>query len=214
MKPTFESAWALETMTASQALSLVSAAAAGSWLGIIVLLHFIKRELNPRTQMVSEYALPPRGWLMRIAFVCLATSCWALAGRLWSLFLPVGSVLIAICGVGAAGAGAFVTDPILLTDRAQTRSGGLHILFSLLVILLFPLTATVIGFGLNLRIEPDPRYDWLRVLSFLPWAGLLSFAGATSYHSRHPATPLGYFERILIIAYTAWLIATGIGLAT
>jgi hypothetical protein len=191
-------------MSSSTALGLASAVAASLWLGIIVLLHFTKPELDPKSRMVSEYALPPRGWVMRLAFVSLAVGCWTLAGLAASFLPALGPVLLGICGFGALGAGAFVTDPILLTEQAQTRSGGLHTLCSLLVMLLFPIMATIVGFSLNARTPPP--HAWLWVLTVLPWAGLVSFAGATINHARHPATPIGALERLLILTFTAWLI--------
>lgn len=154
--------------------------------------------------MVSEYALPPRGWVMRLAFVCLAVSCWTLAVLTAWFVSPLGPVLLAICGLGSLGAGAFVTDPVLLTEHAQTRSGGLHILFSLLVMVLLPITATVIGSGIARRTPPP--HTWLWVLTALPWLGLLTFAGATIHHARRPATPVGTYERFLILCFTTWLI--------
>jgi hypothetical protein len=36
--------------------AIISAVTAGLWLGIIILLHFVKPELDPRTRMISEYA--------------------------------------------------------------------------------------------------------------------------------------------------------------
>jgi hypothetical protein len=86
-------------------LALLSTIATVLWLGIIVLLHFIKPELDPRTRMISEYAREPRGWIMQLAFFCMAASCWVLAAATWALQPIVGPVLLAACGVGLAGAG-------------------------------------------------------------------------------------------------------------
>jgi hypothetical protein len=122
-------------------------------------------------------------------------------------------VLLAICGFGFAGVGAFVTDPVLPTDRTQTRSGALHLLFALIVILLFPVTATVVGAGAAASATGLFLHSWLTVLSVLIWTGLLGFIAAAFYSSRRPATPLGYFQRFVILTYTIWLIAIGVGLA-
>jgi Protein of unknown function (DUF998) len=197
-------------MIGVQPLSLISATAAVLWLGIIVLLHFMMPELDPRTRMVSEYARQLGGWLMRLAFLFLAMSCCALAALTAAVLPPLGPALLSLCGVAAAGAGVFVTDPVLLTDRTQTRSGGLHVLFALIVILLFPIMATIVGIGLDASIKTRPLHA---LLSLLAWVGLLSFMAATVYSGRRPATPLGYFERVLILAYSAWLIATDVLLA-
>lgn len=163
--------------------------------------------------MVNEYARQPGGWMMQVAFLCMAVSCWALAALTSSLLRPLGPALLAVCGVGFAGAGAFVTDPILLTDRMQTRSGTLHVLFALIVILLFPVMATIVDTGLAARTAGNPFHSWLTVLSVLTWAGLLGFMASTFYSGRRPATSVGYFQRIMILAYAVWLVAIAVGFA-
>ena len=131
-------------MTSLYPLELISAAAAALWLIIILLLHFTKPELDPRTRMISEYAREPHGWIMQLAFFCMALSCGALAVAMWALPLLLGSALLTICSVGFAGAGIFVTDPVSLAQRTQTRSGALHVLFAFIVIVIFPIMATVV----------------------------------------------------------------------
>jgi hypothetical protein len=78
----------------AHALALVSSLAAALWLGVIVLLHLIKPELDPRFRMVSEYARAPRGWIMQFAFFCVAVSCWALAVATWPLLPLAGPGLV------------------------------------------------------------------------------------------------------------------------
>ncbi len=132
-------------------LELTAAGAAGLWLIIILLLHFIKPELDPRTRMISEYARGPHGWIMQFAFFCMALSCGALAAAIWALPLSVGPALLTICGVGFVGAGVFVTDPVSLAQKAQTRSGALHVLFAFVVIMIFPIMATVVDIGVAVK---------------------------------------------------------------
>jgi hypothetical protein len=75
--------------------------------------------------------------MMQFAFFRMALSCGALAAALWALRLSLGSALLTICSVGFAGAGVFVTDPVSLAQRTQTRSGALHVLFAFIVIMIF-----------------------------------------------------------------------------
>ncbi len=161
-------------MTDAEALAFLSATAAALWLALIAVLHIIRPALDPRARMISEYARERGGWIMQLAFFSVAVSCWALATATWARLPPVGPALLAVCGAGFAGAGVFITDPVSPTQRTQTRSGGLHVLFAFSVILLFPITATVIGAGLA-GLVSRPIRPWLSALSALTWAGLLGF---------------------------------------
>jgi len=201
-------------MTSLYPLELTSAAAAALWLIIILLLHFTKPELDPRTRMISEYAREPHGWIMQLAFFCMALSCGALAVAMWALPLLLGSALLTICSVGFAGAGIFVTDPVSLAQRTQTRSGALHVLFAFAVIAIFPIMATVVGIGVAGKVTSISARYWLPALSGLPWTGFLVFIGATLISVRRPRTPLGYCERFLVLAYSLWLVAIALMLAS
>jgi Protein of unknown function (DUF998) len=104
-------------MASSHPLELTSAAAAALWLIIITLLPFTKPGLDPRTRMISEYAREPHGWIMQLAFLCMALSCSVLAAAIWALPLLLGPALLTICSVGFAGAGIFVTDPVFVGSK-------------------------------------------------------------------------------------------------
>jgi hypothetical protein len=200
-------------MTSSYLLELISAAAAALWVIIIVLLHFTKSELDPRTRMISEYAREPRGWIMQLAFFCMALSCGALAIAIWALPLLLGPALLFLCSVGFAGAGIFVTDPISLAQRAQTRSGALHVMFAFAVIVIFPIMTTVVDIGVAGKGTSISARYWLPALSVLPWTGFFIFIGATLISGRRPRTPLGYCERFLVLTYSLWLVAIALMLA-
>ncbi|MBT9332043.1 DUF998 domain-containing protein [Paracidobacterium acidisoli] len=200
-------------MTSSYSLELTSAAAAVLWLILILLLHFIEPEFDPRTRMISEYARGPRGWIMRFAFFCMALSCGALGAAIWKPPLSLSPALLVICGVGFAGAGIFVTDPVSLAQKAQTRSGMLHVLFSFAVIVIFPIMATVVDSGKAGSVASIRARHWLPALSALPWSGFLIFMGAALISGRRPRTPLGYFERLLVLAYSLWLMMVALILA-
>jgi Protein of unknown function (DUF998) len=138
----------------------------------------------------------------------MATSCWALAAAIWTFQSIVGPTLLAFCGAGFAGAGVFITDPISPTERAQTQSGALHVLCAFGVMLLFPVAATVTSAHADSAVWATSRL-WLLAFSILTWIGLFSFIGAVLCSSRWPA-PVGYFERFLVVTYTAWLALAGI----
>jgi hypothetical protein len=189
---------------------LVSAVAAVLWLGIIGLLHFIKPELDPRTRMISEYACGPSGWTMQLAFFCMAVSCWTLAAATWTLQPVLGPALLVVCGFGLVGAGIFVTDPVLPIERTKTSSGALHIVFAFAVMLIFPIMATCVSWNVSERTVGPMTRVWLLVLAASTWGGLLGFIAAAVSLLRRPGTSIGYFERILVVTYTAWLTAAAL----
>ena len=162
--------------------------------------------------MVSEYARGPAGWVVQLAFLSVAVSCWALAAAVGTSLSPGAPVLLSICGLGFAGAGVFVTDPVSLTEPSQTRSGAAHVLFAFATILLFPITATIVDMGLSAHAVGPATRIWLYGLTGLTWFGFVSFFGAALYSTRRAGTPLGYFERVLILTYSGWLIAGAAGL--
>jgi hypothetical protein len=191
-------------------LGLVSAVAAVLWLGIIGLLHLIKPELDPRTRMISEYACGPCGWTMQFAFFCMAVSCWAFAAAIWTPQPILGPALLVVCGFGFVGAGVFITDPVLPSERTQTLSGALHIAFAFAVMLIFPVMATCVSWNVSERaVEAWPRV-WLPALAAATWGGLLGFIAVTLGSLRRPGKSVGYFERILVVVYTAWLTAAAV----
>lgn len=164
--------------------------------------------------MISEYARGPGGWLMQLAFFCVAVSSWTLAVAVWTYLPPLGPLLLVACGFGFAGAGVFVTDPVSLSKPSQTRSGALHVLFAFAVIVLFPITATIVDAGLAGGVARISSGPWLSVLSILTWTGFISFLVSAVYSALGGQTPLGYFERFLVLTYSVWLIAMGPGLVT
>lgn len=198
-------------MISPHTLELFSSIADALWAAIIILLHFVKPELDPRTRMVSEYACGHRGWMMQLAFYSMAASCFALAAALWLTGFVAGPALLAISGLGFLGAGIFVTDPVTQDHRGLSPSGRLHIVFSFIAILFFPITGTVIGFSDGDTVATPIQID-LHAVSALPWAGLVAFvAGAAG--ARHRRVALGFWERVLILGYSLWPITVGLMLS-
>lgn len=187
--------------------ALIALFCAAGWGVIIVLLHFARPELRPSVAMISEYARPPRGWIMQAAFFCAAAACFALICAAWSVVALTPLVLLALVGLGFAGAGIFVTDPVFIGKGAETRSGRLHLLFAVDVMVLFPIMATTFDAGVGSVPVWAGLHPWLPALSILVWAGLLVFIAASVYSARNDKAPVGYAERFLVLTFTIWLLA-------
>jgi hypothetical protein len=89
-----------------------SAAAVVVALAIVLGLHVLRRDLEPASHRLSEYAVGPWGWLMTSAFVLVAVGVWLLRRALpaSTLLRPVRA-LLALAVVGFAVSGLVPTDP-------------------------------------------------------------------------------------------------------
>jgi len=194
--------------TSQHTEALIAVVMATLWLVILVLLHFVKPQLKPSVHMMSEYAIQPKGWIMQLAFFCIAASCFAAVLATWSDLPHFGLILLVIDGIGFAGAGVFVTDPLSMAkEGAVTRSGKLHTIFSFIVLPIFPITATVVGSNMAGNAIWALVHTWLPILSMLTWAGFIGFMGCSViYSAKHKVAPVGYYQRFMVLTYTTWLI--------
>lgn len=173
---------------------------------LVVLLHFTKPELRPAEQMISQYAREPRGWIMKLAFYSFATSCLVVALGLWQQTgNQVVSLLLVTSGIGTALASLFVTDQPGTAKRSI--NGVLHLVSTFLVIPVFPIAVALFE-AHNHRIV-----DWA---SWLVWVGFLGYLLCiifmiSRYHKL--TAPAGYFQRLMIFSYAAWLFVTATTLA-
>src|SRR5215831_7526291 len=85
---------------------------------LLIVLIFLRPDLDPSWHTISEWAIGPYGWIMSGAFLLSALSYAALFVMLRSqLRGPMGRIglgILIICVIGATGVGFFTTDPIPL----------------------------------------------------------------------------------------------------
>src|ERR1700730_6638555 len=53
-------------------------AASAAFIILLAALHILRPDLDPSWRFISEYELGDFGWVMRVAFFCLALSCGSL----------------------------------------------------------------------------------------------------------------------------------------
>ena len=190
--------------------------AAAVFLVLVVLLHFIRRDLEPFAHMISEYACGRHGWLMRLAFYFLAASCLALASAMFTYRMTAtdGPLVLAIAAIGAAGAGFFVTDTPDAREVSaipSTRDGMLHVVFSFIFIPLFPVAAVLsLPVLMNGVVAHSERVILFAITAFT-WIGLLGFVGSPLYvavqnRGRGADAPVGILQRIMVLSYALWLL--------
>lgn len=192
--------------------ALISCVAIMLWLSILAVLHFIKPELKPSTTLVSEYAIKPKSWIMQTAFFCMAIGCVALVAAAWPYVSFAGLVLLAIIGIGFAGAGIFITDPAFIGKGGRTASGKLHVIFAFLVIFLFPVMATFVTASLNKNPIWSSIHTCLPILLSLVWLSFLVFIVVSGLRVNNENAPVGLAERFLVFVYSLWLLIVAVAL--
>ena len=146
---------------------------------LLVLLIFIRPDLDPSWHTISEWAIGPYGWVMSTAFLISAMSYAAL----FMMLMPqvhgtmgrIGMALLLICVIGAFGVGAFTTDPMPIRPPLSTR-GTLHVIFGTSQLMLLPFAALFINLSLARR---NPT--WARARRVLLWTAGLPLFGFLSF---------------------------------
>lgn len=191
--------------------------AAITFVVLLGALHFLNPDLEPSWRVISEYALGPYGWLMRVAFVCLAASCLALVvgirPHMRSLAGRIGLAFLVVSAAGMLIAAAFTTDPITTNPEARTSTGKLHEIGAMLDVT--PVAAVLIAWSLGRR---NPAWSSARRVLYLTTAltslALLAFfitLGVTLSANNGtfgPEVPIGWPNRLMVLTYCIWLVAT------
>jgi hypothetical protein len=194
-----------ETKTVSK-LTAVAIAAITYFVVIIVILHFLRPDLDPIRQPTSEYAVGPYGFLMTSAFFSMSLASWALiVGLYQGISQPVrsqvGLGLLGMWGVGVLIAMLFPIDP---EGSPQTVAGTIHRINGPLIFL----CVTVGTILLSRRFKQDENWRLIYhpalllslvmlaafILTFLSFAAQLGFTGL--------------MQRIHLTALVPWMLLT------
>jgi hypothetical protein len=181
-----------------------SAAAIVAYQVLLLVTIFIRPDLDPVHQPVSEYAIGRHGWVMTLAFLTAAVSYASLlvalrpvvhgrAGR-------AGLGVLGACALGTAGVGVFIADPLATPLSELTTIGTLHVISGLSALLLLPLAAVLLGTGLARGATTASAV--LRWTAWLPVAGLVLHWILSAM-----IPPEGWPPRVLFMTYAAWLLA-------
>lgn len=198
----------------SRTAALVSLVAAITFVVLLAALHFIKPGLDPSWHFISEYAIGDYGWIMVLAFLSLALGYVALfaaiRSQVRSVVGRIGLALLLVSALGLTIAAVFTTDPITATGDAATTEGAIHNLGGALG-LAMPFAAALVGW----ELVRNPAWSsarrpliWATGLALL--AFLVSFVSVGVMVSQSggefgPEVPVGWPNRIEILAYSVWL---------
>lgn len=183
-------------------------------LGFIVLLfllHFIKPEIDPSWNFISEYQIGRFGWLMQLAFIFLASSCLFMVIALWKPFNIVGKIgliMLLLSAIGMVIAAIFKTDPLNTAPELLTQSGKLHQLGAMLDQI--PFAVVLITVALFRKKEWQVNRLLQLILLLLVWFGFIYFVGSIkaqfpSDGKFGPSVLIGWQNRIMILTQALWL---------
>src|SRR5262249_52853804 len=96
----------------------------------VVVLHFVKSDLDPSWHFISEYELGNNGWIMQAAFLALAAGNFSLLAAIRpamnGLSGWIGILLYVAGAIGVVLGGLFVPDPMNTAPESLSLSGKLH----------------------------------------------------------------------------------------
>ncbi len=203
-------------MKLANAAARLALAASATFLIVLVALHLIKPELDPAWRFVSEYAIGRNGWVLQLAFLALAISCLAASGVARSHVTTragrIGVGLLAVVGVALTAAAAFAIDPITATKDELTMHGKLHGFASMIGVPGFPVAALLISGSLRRNEAWALARRSLGWTAHLTWISLVfMFAVLAVLLPRNggtfgPNVWIGWPNRLLVIAYSVWLL--------
>jgi Protein of unknown function (DUF998) len=181
------------------------------FLMLLAALHFLEPEFDPSKRLISEYELGRYGWIMSLAFFSLGFGVLATLrstgkasigarggiGRWWFLAISI----------------AFFGGGIFYPYRPPTLASYIHGLCGVIVIVTFPMAATLYGSGLARNRAWTALRGQLRWATVLVWVGLLLFAGSVIVFGimsqpvdrSNPNLLVGWQNRFMIVTYSIWL---------
>lgn len=175
---------------ATAAATLIAAAA-------VLALHTLRRDLEPASHRLSEYATGPWWWLMTLAFAAVAGGVWLLRGALPATG-PLRHVrtLLFVAAVGFVVSAVFPTDPttsegVRETVHSLASTGALIALIAVAV-----WTVTVGAEAVGWRGARGPAAV----------ATAIATLGVLISPQVHDGPRTGTVQRVVCVALIAWLL--------
>jgi hypothetical protein len=199
----------------------LSFAAAVAFLILLAALHVVKRDMDPSWNMISQYENGRFGWIMQVAFLCIALSCVSLVVAIWSQVPTIaGRIGLALLLVAAAGmtiAAFNIPDPVTTPKAEMTAHGNLHGLGFALGVPSQTIAAILISLSLRRNSAWASSRRALLWTAQLPWVGLVAtLATVIVLLPRHggkfgPGVFVGFPNRLYIVACCVWLMTAAWG---
>ncbi|MDQ2719414.1 MAG: DUF998 domain-containing protein [Bacteroidota bacterium] len=184
---------------------------------LLIVLIFLRPDLDPTWHTISEWAIGKYGWVMTLAFFISAISYASLLVAIKSetkgILGRIGIILFFICVVGTFGVGTFTTDSIEMIATPTSR-GLFHIIFGSVALMLFPFAALIIS--LNIARKNKEWYSSKQILLWsagIPLFGFLCFMLYTAIYvmpmgqsAYGPGVNIGLPPRFAFLTYAIWIV--------
>ena len=195
---------------------------ASVFLAILFLLHFLNRELDPAWRMISEYEIGRFGWMMRLAFFSWGASVLAMLITIWPSLQPISGTIsrwwFVLIVITLFGAGIFKTNPI--TDNTPNRVNTIHTICGAIVILTFPIAATLAVRSLLHYPLWSASQGQLIFGTVLAWIGVVAYFASIIISGiinpstvKNPSAGIdsphvyqGWPNRFMVVTYIIWII--------
>jgi hypothetical protein len=186
-------------------------------LGVLI---FLRPDLDPSWHSISEWAIGPHGWIMSGALLVSSLSYVSFFVMLKSqLQKPLGRTglgILAVCAIGAAGAGICTTDPMPFRPPLSPR-GTIHIICGTAQLVLFPFAALLISSSLARANQAWQSARKILLWSaWLPMFGFACFAAYTALYvvpkgpqAYGPGVNIGWPPRVAFFTYALWIVIVG-----
>lgn len=160
-------------------------------------LHLLRRDLNPATHYISEYAVGRFGLLMSSALVILGIGTIALAVVMHATMnatwlVRVGTAVLFVSGLSTILIGLFRTD---IEGQPPTVAGAIHGQAAFIAILCEAISVLI----LTAAFFRDRRWHSFRIVS-LVFSIVVVISGALL-----PVVQRGTGERLLVYTLVLWL---------
>ena len=201
--------------TIAQSAARLSIAATLLFLVLLLALHIIEPQFAPSWRLVSEYATGSYGWVMTLAFLCMAcacvTLCIAMRPHIVTRAGKIGLGFLVATAVGLAMAAAFPIDPITAPPGAGTVHGMLHGVATIIGLPSLPIAALLLARSLLRNPAWETAKRGLFITAHATWVSLAVMIVLLAVQLPHaggfgPSVWVGWTNRLVMVVYSGWLL--------
>jgi len=177
---------------------------------VIVILHFLRPDLNPINRPTSEYAVGPYGFLMTTAFFSMSVASLSLVIGLYKgISQPaqsrIGLILLGVWGVGVLVAMSFPINP---EGTELTIPSTIHRINGPLVFLSLTVGTMLVSRSFRRDENWRPFYRPALILSLIMLVAFITTAVNVAVKSGFE----GLCQRFFLIVFATWFILTTVHL--
>jgi hypothetical protein len=181
-------------------------------------LHWLQPNLSPLNEAMSYYVHGAAGWLLTLGLLGLGLGSLALTLGLWRAPGVTtgkgGRWCLGVWSMGALLGAIFAADPPGQWDKPPSVSGSIHGGAAMIALVVFPIAAILLSRSLRSDVCWARLSGPLVILARASAAAWVVFMLSLAPVFVRPGPPilLGLTERVLFLAYIAWLAVAAVGL--